>query len=1330
MCSSHPSNRQLNMDRFQDLQEKELKLLCFLAYHGEDVSYYVPTEYRKLIKVDKKTYDSTIDKLNRLRYIQGKTFVRKEWHIKVLLELYTNHYKWIESFRNIGTFSRSNVAEYLCSIVKKVLDGNYKDAARLTRPQIGIGNRINLLNYIQPVVQEDIRFIRILNQPEMKEMMEEILEELFTDNEINNDVLDSLAQAITDDYADKDGLMDMLSAYRFFMYATPFVPHGKPSLWSEAVNGIRLLYEGDTENSIMSFRRALDTGKLKDNAFQNPLLSYFYGLALLKSHMANKKDQMKRHRLLMFMKDNGIRYKDKHFCIRLILETNENERDEYHRAEYIQNRHTEKLYNSFVYILYGLYEAASNKFTADMLHSAAIIQHEMSAHLPIGPLAKQQYSEAFGGAPIIGTIRTRPSWETALLDIESTISRSVVTEKRIAYYIKDFDLNAVVEQVKKDGEWVDGKVLSLYDIVNKSHESMDNYDAIIASRLPQIPQYSDAARIIIPVLADTDRLFYGEQSDGRHIPLAVRREPPYLSFEGKGGIITISSNAATDSRGEIIKETLRQTGTHEYSIVTVNALQKDVMQRFIKLKQIPATALCSLKKAIDSLNGIVNVKEDNLNQLMRPAILSNGMLAIRVMPKQYEYDIEIMAAAFENGDGRYVPGDGEETVYDNIDGLTHCINRDLTREYANYLEVKECLETVVMAKFNSYTQAHITNADGLLTLLEFVHDNSDKFFMEWPEGRPIKFKGNVTNSDIDISVISDVEWFTIDGEVKTPNLKMSLWDLIRSCCDPTAQGYIRIGDDEYIKMSEELRKQIASLDALPLRSASKKQVPKYQIGALASLIAGLNANTDGDYREFEKRTKQAYSLSPSIPDGLNATLREYQVEGFRWMCRLSAWGAGACLADDMGLGKTLQAITFMLYKAPEGPSLVVVPKSVLPNWVNEIRRFAPTLNVINLNDEAKRSKAVMGAKGGDIVLCTYGVLGTQSSLLSGKEWNVVCLDEAHQIKNRNTMASHAAMSLKASGKLALSGTPLQNNLTELWNLFQFLNPGLLGQWSSFKDSYVTALNSQKKDMLKEITRPFILRRTKKDVLTDLPDKIMHVHMVEMTDQETAVYEEMRKQAEIKFKKNKNPQERKLAATLDLNFFTELMKLRLAACSMKLVYDNWKYQSSKVLALLEILDNLLDSPDNNIIVFSQFTSFMETIKPELKRRGIEFLYLDGQTPMAKRQEYVDDFQQGRCRLFLSSLKAGGLGINLTAANFVLILDPWWNPAIENQAMDRAHRLGQKRVVSVIRLISAQTIEEKILNLHKDKTLLAKDILDGTSESGKLTYEDVMDFVSPF
>ncbi|MBQ1730904.1 MAG: DEAD/DEAH box helicase [Bacteroidales bacterium] len=273
-------------------------------------------------------------------------------------------------------------------------------------------------------------------------------------------------------------------------------------------------------------------------------------------------------------------------------------------------------------------------------------------------------------------------------------------------------------------------------------------------------------------------------------------------------------------------------------------------------------------------------------------------------------------------------------------------------------------------------------------------------------------------------------------------------------------------------------------------------------------------------------------------------------------------------------------------------------------------------------------------------------------------------------------------------------------------------------------------DNERKMMLKDMTQPFILRRTKKDVLTDLPEKLLHTQYVEMTDNEFQVYEEMRRQAEVKFKKYKTREERREAKTLDLTFFSELMKLRLAACSMRLVYNSWTAQSSKVIALLEILNNIASDPDNNIVVFSQFTSYLEMIKVELKKQGRQFLYLDGQTPLDKRQEIVSQFQEGKCHLFLSSLKAGGLGINLTTANYVILLDPWWNPAIENQAMDRAHRIGQKRVVTVIRLISSQTIEEKIVQLHETKQALSDDILDGTAETYKLTYEDVMDMVAPF
>jgi SNF2 family DNA or RNA helicase len=323
------------------------------------------------------------------------------------------------------------------------------------------------------------------------------------------------------------------------------------------------------------------------------------------------------------------------------------------------------------------------------------------------------------------------------------------------------------------------------------------------------------------------------------------------------------------------------------------------------------------------------------------------------------------------------------------------------------------------------------------------------------------------------------------------------------------------------------------------------------------------------------------------------------------------------------------------------------------------------------------------------------------------------------------------MDLNAASRIILTGTPLQNHLGELWNLLQFINPGLLGTWPVFRDSFILPdLDYEHRMLLKEMTQPFILRRAKEDVLLELPEKIVTTHMVELSDNEQKVYEEMRRLAETKFKKYKTKEEREEAKTLDLNFFTELMKLRMAACSMRLVYDRWKEPSTKIMALFDILTNVLSNPQNNVIVFSQFTSLLAMVKTELANRNINYYYLDGQTPLEKRQEMVKEFQEGGKQLFLSSLKAGGVGINLTAANYVILLDPWWNPAIENQAMDRAHRIGQQRVVSVIRLISAQTIEEKILQLHETKQALTDEILEGTGDSYKLTYEDVMDMVSTF
>lgn len=1320
----------INMN-FTELNDTELKLLCFLAYHGEGVGISSGSEYRKYARISKKSYSEIIDKLNKCGFIDGKTHVKPTWHVKILKELYTNHTEWVGKFKNICMFSRNNVAEYLCTVVNLLLSGDYARASTLKRPFVDLINhkQLNLLSYLQPATEEDIRFVKMLNDYDVKDMVSEQLNTSFFQDELKKESFDVLRRMLTDKNKFRKDILNEINVYEFLQYGTYDKESQTPSIWTEAIRATLLVYEDKYEESVDVFHDAIRQYSKSEVSFPIPVFNYIYGIALYKLSKRNVSNATSK--LKAFLNDRNIKYKDENFCIRLLLASIDGVHDETGRSSYIISRHQEKMYNSFVYLLHNLFEKPITSLTANKLHSSAFFQHEVSAFLPIGPDAKKHYQEIFGGSPLIGKLRKRPTWEIAFQEIENSIVRHNDREQRIAYYVDKYDLQAIVLQTKEDGEWHDGQILSLSQMIKNGYDIMDSKDAMIANSLSDNNGYENAAKVIVPILADSDRLYYGSYYEGNRQRAKVHHVKPFLSFEGKGEVIEIKANVGMDERGYIQKHTLTHTGTAEYTLTTVNPFQRDVMKKFISLNNVPSTAIVSLKKAIESLQGIVDVKDGELESLMRPATYSKGVLAIRIIPKKHNYELTIMASAMENGTSRFVPAEGEQLVYDEVENITLCINRDFNREYTNYAQIKEFIEEDINCQFDSYTEAIIGTPESLLRFLAFIHDNQDKYFIEWPEGKPLRFKGDIKTGDIEINVKSDVDWFCVEGEVKTNNLHLSLEALIRSCCNSQIEGFIKIGEDEYVRMSEELKKHIAAFNSLPSTKGRGKTIPKYQVSALASMIHELKINEDGGYTDFMQKTREAYSLSPEVPDGLNAKLRDYQIEGFKWMCRLSAWGAGACLADDMGLGKTLQAITFLLYKSKEGPSLVIAPKSVLLNWEREIARFAPELNCININNAKKRDKIINAATAKDIVLCTYGVLGTQGEYLSKKDWNVVCLDEAHQIKNRNTLASRTSMELKACNRLILTGTPIQNNLGELWNLFQFINPGLLGTWSVFRDSFmIPSLDSEHRELLKEMTTPFILRRTKQDVLTELPEKIVSERLVDLTENEQKVYEEMRKRAELKFKKYKSKDELTIAKSIDINFFTELTHLREAACSMRMVYDEWSGKSSKIETLMEILDTIMSSPDNNVIVFSQFTCFLDLIKPELHRHSMSYLYLDGQTSMQKRQKYVEDFQEGRCRLFLSSLKAGGFGINLTKANYVIILDPWWNPSVENQAMDRAHRLGQKRVVTVIRLISAQTIEEKILRLHEDKQQLADDILDGTGESNKLTYEDIMDMVSPF
>ena len=506
-------------------------------------------------------------------------------------------------------------------------------------------------------------------------------------------------------------------------------------------------------------------------------------------------------------------------------------------------------------------------------------------------------------------------------------------------------------------------------------------------------------------------------------------------------------------------------------------------------------------------------------------------------------------------------------------------------------------------------------------------------------------------------------------------------------------------------------------------------VPRYRAGRLAEVL-GMGELPIIHNDAFEHQValiKEAYEMEPEVPDGLQASLRDYQIEGYRWMYRLSHWGAGGCLADDMGLGKTVQTIAFLLSQKDKGPSLVIAPTSVVPGWKSELERFAPGLKPHIINNEKERKLTIDHATAGNVVISSYGILTASPELLQRREWNVIILDEAHQIKNRWTKVSKAAMDLRSASRFILTGTPVQNSLGDLWNLFQFINPGLLGQYENFKVKYTAAdedESRQRLEMLKSATQPFILRRTKESVLKDLPRKTELDYLVSLSSGEMAYYEDMRSEIEDIVKlQGESP------GNMDISVFEGLTRLRMASCSPGLQNPRWNGGSSKLDELRFLLEHLLKE-DTHLLLFSQFTSYLGMVKEMLNQMQVPFLYLDGTTPLKERARLVEQFQNGKCRLFLISLKAGGLGLNLTAANCVILLDPWWNPSIEEQAIDRSYRIGQDRDVMVLRLIAAHTIEEKIIRLQEIKRDISDHVLEGTADSGKLTYQEVMDLVKPF
>jgi superfamily II DNA or RNA helicase len=581
------------------------------------------------------------------------------------------------------------------------------------------------------------------------------------------------------------------------------------------------------------------------------------------------------------------------------------------------------------------------------------------------------------------------------------------------------------------------------------------------------------------------------------------------------------------------------------------------------------------------------------------------------------------------------------------------------------------------------------------------------------EGWKVEAEGKLfrTPGKINISVTSGVDWFDLNVDCDFDGVKAALPDLLAAL--QRGQNYVELGDGTRGMLPADWLKKYGPIAAMAKpEGESLRFLPSQAMILDALLAAQPEADMDEHFVSVRQKLRTFEGVkSAQESSSFQGELRAYQRDGLGWLNFLREFGFGGCLADDMGLGKTVQVLALLEQRRREmkgdharRPSLVVAPRSLVFNWIDESQRFTPQLRALNYTG-LQRGEAFERLAEYDLVVTTYGTLRRDIVKLREIPFDYAILDEAQAIKNSGSQSAKACRLLNAHHRLVMTGTPVENHLGDLWSQFEFLNPGMLGRAAGSLFTGKAAKDPATLDLLRQALRPFLLRRTKEAVLTELPQKTEQTLYCELDAKQRKLYNELRDHYRALLTGKIKAQG---LAKSKIHVLEALLRLRQAACHPALLdKGKRKLPSAKIETLLEQLGEVLDE-GHKALVFSQFTSLLAIVKSELDARKLTYEYLDGQT--RDRKEKVERFQNdANCRLFLISIKAGGQGLNLTAADYVFILDPWWNPAVEAQAVDRAHRIGQTNPVFAYRLIAKDTVEEKILQLQGEKRQLAEAIV---------------------
>lgn len=1113
--------------------------------------------------------------------------------------------------------------------------------------------------------------------------------------------------------------------------------------------------KGKNDDAIQKFTKVVTqlkgTNREEDDFFGHAISGVFYLLALIKEDNSDYHDT-----ILNFIK-NAIKTRNSNYagymCLEALILANDGMTAESKEILLRIATYDLNFIDLIIFYLVALWsfpdlpfiqnrvvstfkKAKKNNYEWVAMEIATILSKLQPDDKEYGDFAAK-IQKKIGVKSILSLIKSEEPWERSLKFLKCFKPRNRKKTKepsssRLVWFL-DYEGSNVApkeQTLNAKGLWSKGRPVALKRIMDGELKCMTEQDHAIAKTIERT-DYSSYRYYYREVAYELDfdkamlvlvnhPLIFLEYSPTIGVDL-LKAEPELIVKRNKNEFEMKFSIDFEETGVTVIKETPTR-----FQVIEITESHKKIYEILGKGSlKIPKNAKAEVLGAIENLSSVITIHSDVDGQTGDiPVVEANTKTCVHLMPVGDGLKLEMFVKPFTQGGPYFKPGSGGTNVFAEIDGQRVQTQRKLDKEKSNALGVISSCPSLAGTESITESLPFEEPADCLQVLLE-LQELGDKILLEWPEGEKLKISPTVSFNKLKLSIKRETDWFGVSGEL---NVDESLTIDIQKVLElvENSQGnFVPLGNGLFMSMTQEFRKRMAELASLSEKT--KNGVKFHPLASLSVQDIAENVNdleVDKDWKSQLKRLKTALNFKPELPTTLQAELRDYQIEGFNWLARLAKWGAGACLADDMGLGKTVQAIGLILDRTTKGPTLVVAPASVCLNWIDEANRFAPTLNA-ELFGGKEREKTLKELKNFDLLICSYGLLQTEADNLSKVRWATIVLDEAQAIKNFSTKRSKAAMELQGDFKMITTGTPIENHLGELWNLFRFINPGLLGSLDRFNYKFAAPIERNQdvetKNHLKRLIQPFILRRLKSHVLEELPPKTEITLSVELSVEETSFYEALRQQA----LKNLYSMD-DTRGSKHLKILAEIMKLRRACCHSSLVLPESKVESSKLALFTEVVEELMENR-HKVLVFSQFVGHLSIISKQVEKMGITYQYLDGSTPIKERKKRVDAFQSGDGDIFLISLKAGGLGLNLTAADYVIHMDPWWNPAVEDQASDRAHRIGQQHPVTIYRFVTKDTIEEKIVELHGKKRGLADSLLEGTESTGKISAEELLQLI---